>query len=281
MRVRWIVSEPQRECQRLDEMQERFAVRGYPKTLLETVRNEVINIPQDELRAKRVKKESSRVTFVSKYTTASNKLKKMMNKHWYILQTCAPQVKAFSEPPLMAYKRGKKFPGYLGKGRCGFIGKTRTNIFRGFQKMGTFPCLNSASCSNITKGSQFTHPQTGQKIDIKKCFTYNSTFVVYLIKCPCGIAYVGETTQKVKDRIKQHKSNGRYGCVHLPIPAHFAEARHTVSQLRYQVIDSVEPLRRGGDWTLQLKKLEMKWIHKLGTLGPGGLNREYTPMLFI
>ncbi|OCT76332.1 hypothetical protein XELAEV_18031531mg [Xenopus laevis] len=69
-------------------------------------------------------------------------------------------------------------------------------------------------------------------------------------------------------RIKQHKSNVRCGYTHLPIPAHFAAARHTVSQLRYQVIDSVEPLRRGGDRTLQLKKLEMKWIQKSRDAGP-------------
>ncbi|XP_041428149.1 uncharacterized protein LOC121396834 [Xenopus laevis] len=280
MRVRRIVSEQQKEGQRLDEMQKRLEVRGYPKKLLETVRNEVDEIPREELRTKRVKQETSRLAFVSQYTTASNKVKSIINKHWHLLQTYAPHIKTFSEPPLMAYKRGKFFRDTLIKADVGSLIKSGQR-FLGVPKMGTFPCLNCASCNNITKGSQFTHPQTGRKIDIKRYFTCNSTFVVYLIKCPCGLAYVGETTQKVKDRIKQHKSNVRCGYTHLPIPAHFAAARHTVSQLQYQVIDSVEPLRRGGDRILQLKKLEMKWIQKLGTLDPGGLNREYTPMLFI
>ncbi|OCT65784.1 hypothetical protein XELAEV_18042032mg [Xenopus laevis] len=150
--------------------------------------------------------------------------------------------------------------------------------------MGTFPCLSCANCNNITKGQSFTHPHTGWKFNITNYYTCNSTFVIYLIKCPCGLAYVGETTQKVKDRIKQHKSNIRCNYNHLPIPSHFREARHTVSQLRYQVIDDVGPLRCGGDriyLIYLLKKLEMQWILRLGTLSPGGLNREYTPELFI
>ncbi|OCT78082.1 hypothetical protein XELAEV_18029182mg [Xenopus laevis] len=108
--------------------------------------------------------------------------------------------------------------------------------------------------------------------NITNYYTCNSTFVIYLIKCPCGLEYVGETTQKVEDRIKQHKSNIRCNYNYLPIPSHFAEARHTVSQLRYQVIDGVGPLRCGGDRIYLLKKLEMQWILRLGTLSPGGLN---------
>ncbi|OCT75047.1 hypothetical protein XELAEV_18034035mg [Xenopus laevis] len=95
------------------------------------------------------------------------------------------------------------------------------------------------------------------------------------------LAYMGETTQKVKEGIKQHKSNIRCKLLHLPIVTNFHEMKHTVSQLRYQVIDNVEPLRRGGDRQQILKKLEMLWINILGTLTPGGLNKEYTPMLFI
>ncbi|OCU02331.1 hypothetical protein XELAEV_18008094mg [Xenopus laevis] len=119
--------------------------------------------------------------------------------------------------------------------------------------MGTFPCLNCANCNNITKGQTFTHPHTGQRINIKNIFTCDSTYEIYLIKCP--LAYVGETTQKVKDLIKQHKSNIRCTYTHLPMPAHFSEARHTVSQLRYQVIDSIGSLRRGGDRVPLLKKI--------------------------
>ncbi|OCT55183.1 hypothetical protein XELAEV_18004037mg [Xenopus laevis] len=70
--------------------------------------------------------------------------------------------------------------------------------------MGTFPRLTCANCNNISKGAYFTHPHAGRKININTFYTYDSTYVIYLIKCPCGLAYVGETTQKVKNRIKQH-----------------------------------------------------------------------------
>ncbi|OCT58620.1 hypothetical protein XELAEV_18001944mg [Xenopus laevis] len=150
-------------------------------------------------------------------------------------------------------KRNKNLKDLLVRADIGPQKKLRQN-FLGTPQKGTFPCLSCAHCNNVTKGNSFTHPHT---------------------------AFVGVTTQKVKERIKQHKSYTRCKLLHLLIPAHFHEMKHTVSQLRYQVIDNVEPLRRGGDRQQILKKLEMRWINTLGTLAPVGLNREYTPMLFI
>ncbi|CAJ0955832.1 unnamed protein product [Ranitomeya imitator] len=104
-------------------------------------------------------------------------------------------------------------------------------------------------CSNIIKGDSFTHPHSGKRFSIKGHFTCNTTFVVYLIKCPCGLGYV--------------------------VPAHFIQNNHTVAQLRYQVIEHVPLARRGGDRIKKLKERESFWIHTLQTLTPLGLNREY------
>ncbi|CAH2274651.1 Hypothetical predicted protein, partial [Pelobates cultripes] len=35
-------------------------------------------------------------------------------------------------------------------------------------------------------------------------------FVVYALKCPCGLLYVGETIRPVKERIGEHKRSIRY-----------------------------------------------------------------------
>ncbi|XP_041429845.1 uncharacterized protein LOC121397297 [Xenopus laevis] len=277
MRVKRVVSEQENEYKRTEEMRKRFSQRGYPKTLLNSCIQDIREISQNE---QRKQKDTDRLAFVSKFSVASNGLRKIIQKHWHILQTCAPHIPAFVKAPMMAYQRGKNFRDILIKADIGPTNKG-TQRFLGTPKMGTFPCLSCANCNNITKGKFFTHPHTGRKFNIANYYTCNSTFVIYLIKCPCGLAYVGETTQKIKDRIKQHKSNIRCNYNHLPIPSHFSEARHTVSQLRYQVIDDVGPLRRGGDRIYLLKKLEMQWISRLGTLCPGGLNREYTPELFI
>lgn len=61
----------------------------------------------------------------------------------------------------------------------------------------------------------------------------------------------------------------------LTFPKYFAEKTHTVNQLRYQVIDSVPPLRRGGDRQALLLKKELRWIYEMDCLYPRGLNMEF------
>ncbi|OCT83342.1 hypothetical protein XELAEV_18025881mg [Xenopus laevis] len=135
--------------------------------------------------------------------------------------------------------------------------------------------------NSVTKGNSFFHPHSGKKYSIKIYYPCESTYVIYLLKCPCGLLYVCETTQKICDRISKHKSTIRREMLALPVPAHFHTASHSVSQLKFQVIDSVEEPRRGGNRLMMLKKLEMLWIHKLDTIWHRGLNREYTPAMFM
>ncbi|OCT76233.1 hypothetical protein XELAEV_18031436mg [Xenopus laevis] len=151
-------------------------------------------------------------------------------------------------------------------------------------------CLHNIVCSRWCEITFITQPYIFKKTTesglhphgYKHCQIYMfKHFVVYLLKCPCGLLYVGETTQKIKDRISKHKSTIRTGQTALPVPAHFQKSGHTVSQLKYQVIDTVPIPRRGGNRLLALHKLEMQWIHRLDTVWPRGLNKDYTPVMFI
>ncbi|CAJ0923647.1 unnamed protein product [Ranitomeya imitator] len=133
------------------------------------------------------------------------------------------------------------------------------------QRQGTFPCLNCLQCSNVQKGPAVFHPHTGKAIPIRVFYTCESTFVIYLIKCPCDLAYVGETTQAVRDRVSQHKSTIRCKKTHFPLPHHFIEKNHNISQLRFQVLEQIDPLRRGQNCIKMLKRREAYWIFTLQT----------------
>ncbi|OCT84277.1 hypothetical protein XELAEV_18022432mg [Xenopus laevis] len=129
--------------------------------------------------------------------------------------------------------------------------------------------------------SFFHHPHTVKEFEIKHFFMCRSSLDLYLLKCPYGLIYIGETTQQMKDHFYKHKSTIYRNLTTLPVPAHFHQVKHSISQLKFQIIDTVEIPRRGGDRLLQLKHSEMFWIHKLDTLWPRGLNRDYPPSLFI
>ncbi|OCT95838.1 hypothetical protein XELAEV_18013528mg [Xenopus laevis] len=108
-----------------------------------------------------------------------------------------------------------------------------------------------------------------------------SQFVVYVIVCPCGKLYVGETVQKVKSRISQHKSTIKSGNLALPLSRHVKEQGHTSDQLQFMVLEMIPPWKRGGDQELKLKQREQWWINKLNTLHSHGCNKDYDLYLFL
>ena len=131
----------------------------------------------------------------------------------------------------------------------------------------------------------FKHPHSGKTIAIKGVITCTTTGVIYLLTCPCGKAYVGMTKRELKVCIAEHCSTIR--CKHLNYPdaAHFSEANHPVSSLRYIGIEKVIVPRRGGNIETLLLKREASWIYALKTFHPGVLtltlisDRFYRPSL--
>ncbi|KAE8625392.1 hypothetical protein XENTR_v10006256 [Xenopus tropicalis] len=130
-------------------------------------------------------------------------------------------------------------------------------------------------------GRVFQYPTTGEKFKLRGHFTCLSQYMVYAIICPCKKIYVGETVQKVKSRISQHKSTINVGDNILPLSKHFREHGHTPEQLSYTVLEGVPPQKRGRDWELRLKQREVWWIKRLNSLHPNGLNKDYNLYLFV
>ncbi|CAJ0934573.1 unnamed protein product [Ranitomeya imitator] len=265
-RINRIVSDPETRSRRHREMDNKFKNRGYPNRILGPVD------PAVQPGSRRSKPQ--RLVFVNTFHPFNFQINRCILKHWNVLQRAYPQVPEFSNKPIICHKRTQNLRNHLVRADVG-PSREPKQLFLSTPRNGTFPCLGCLQCSNITKGDSFTHPRSGKRFQIQGHYTCDSTYVVYLIKCPCGLGYVGETTQHIRDRISQHKSTIRCGRTLLPIPAHFLDFKHQVSQLRYQIIDHVTIMRRGGDRIKKLKERESFWIYSLQTLSPLGLNREY------
>lgn len=50
---------------------------------------------------------------------------------------------------------------------------------------------------------------------------------------------------------------------------------HSEWDLRCMVVDSVPPMKRGGDRLNRLMKKELEWIYQFNSLKPHGLNVEF------
>lgn len=67
--------------------------------------------------------------------------------------------------------------------------------------------------------------------------TCNSSNVIYFIKCPCDLLYVGMTTRRVKIRILEQMSNIRCGRLTMKLTTHFIEMQHSENDLKWTVLD--------------------------------------------
>lgn len=167
-----------------------------------------------------------------------------------------PFIEAFKEPPLMSYRGAVSLRDKLVKADIGST-KPKNVFYFGELKKGNFPCQGCSCCNNMVWGYTFTHPHTGRVFQVKQRYTCSSKFVIYMINCPCGLIYVGETTMEIRKRISKHKSTIRTGLLDLLNPRHFAMPR------------------RGRDRQALLRERELMWIHKLDCLFPRGLNLEF------
>ncbi|CAJ0941361.1 unnamed protein product [Ranitomeya imitator] len=223
-RVNKIVSDPALKIEQTIEMKSKFQDRGYPP--------QVLNPPCDITR--RDHSMGHRIPFVHQYHPAAYRIHRSIRLHWHILRTAYPTIEEFKNPFLLCFRRPRNICDTLVLADIGPSRAPPTQRFLGTPKKDTFPCLNCNQCSNVLKGDTFYHPHTGRQYNIDNFFTCNSNFVVYLIKCPCGLLYMGETTQAIKDRISKHKSTIRCNNLLLPIPHHFSSKVHNVAQLHFQ-----------------------------------------------
>ncbi|CAJ0933463.1 unnamed protein product [Ranitomeya imitator] len=200
-RVQRIVSNTETRESRIEGMTRKFQARGYPLALLENSRT-VSNTPPGE-------------------TTRD-----VSHLYMGFIQFKQPFLPCFKK------KRAPNLRDTLVKADIGTSTVTR-QLFLNTPRKGTFPCLHCAQCNNVLKGDTITHPRSGKEYKIHGFFTCNSSYVVYVLKCPCGLLYVGETSQSIRDRVSKHKSTIRCNNLLLPIPHHFAAAGHNISQLKF------------------------------------------------
>lgn len=77
------------------------------------------------------------------------------------------------------------------------------------------------SCNAIIKGNSIRHPHLGTSIKLKITATCNSENLIYMLKCLCGLVYVGKTERKVRVRLHEHKSNIWTRNPKSPVAVHF------------------------------------------------------------
>ena len=125
------------------------------------------------------------------------------------------------------------------------------------------------TCSIITTSDTFTSNTTKKTYKIKGSYNCKTSNVIYLIQCTkCGMQYVGETGQCLHQRMNNHRADVTNKRLEgKPVGRHFNKPQHSVENMKVTIIDYL-----GLKDDLSRKCRESKWIRKLVTFDPYGLN---------
>ena len=138
---------------------------------------------------------------------------------------------------------------------------------------GSTPCRSHTchTCKYISPGNIVTINHTPHNIRTK--LDCSSTHVVYAIQCSkCNLFYIGQTTQKLRQRFAAHRSDIRTHknttiALHFNLPGHNLDQHLEITPLTQITKSDLEEHNK-----LQLTTLENKLIKKFDTIHPNGLN---------
>ena len=275
LRLKHICSESADFQKKADEMSDRFKQRGYKAPVINTARNKTKQIQRETLLESGIKETpDNRVTFVSEYSTSSQVVKNIIYKHWNTLK-CDPNLKGISSsPPRFCFKRGKNIRDSVVSSMYKSPVISHANWLN-TELCGNHPCGRCVHCSNTMNTKVFYHPQSGQEYKIRDFINCNTTHVIYMLKCPCGKVYVGQTKRNLKVRIAEHKAAIRNGNMEYAIARHYKERNHgSTASLKFMGIEKVTMPPRGGDMKKLLLQREAYWIFTLNSVEPHGLNES-------
>ncbi|OCT94461.1 hypothetical protein XELAEV_18012133mg [Xenopus laevis] len=86
----------------------------------------------------------------------------------------------------------------------------------------------------------------------------------------------------VKSRISQNRLSINLGNTTLSVSKDFLDKGHTTDQLKFMILETEPPFKRGGDRELKLYRREVWWINKLKSrAGTRDLNKVYHLFLYL
>ena len=264
LRIKRICSDPaniEQHCLRLEQF---FVLRGYSRKRVRLSIRKALDSPSSIQRISRPRTGSQCTPLVVTYHPGLPNLNNILRELHPVLLASDSMRDILPEPPLLSFRRPRNLRNELVRAKLKDHGEIISNV--------SGPCNRPRCelCHIVPKCNFVTSKASGQKFGLQcgesNCASMN---VVYVLWCTiCGLQYVGQTNN-LRLRLNNHKSCARnVGVVKdsvFRLYEHYrANPEHSFNCTVLQTIHSYD--------STCLKRLESKWIHRLRTFYPLGLN---------
>lgn len=200
-------------------------------------------------------------------------MENILQKHWNILQQDPLLKTILPNIPRITYRKAPSLKNKIAPSKFP-SDHIITNPTQLIPLVGMFQCkkIRCKTCSFVQHGKK-SFVSKGKTYLLDQFYNCSSEFVVYGLKCPCGLIYVGRTICPLRQRFGQHRRLIEGGKDLHSVPRHFAE-HHKKSTVGLEVW-VIEQISKSMSQAERFKKLcarETFWIYCLDVLSPGGLN---------
>ena len=244
-----------------------FLRRHYPLNVVMQAVTRAQNVPRTSaLLSSEKSMDTSRPRAVLTYHPHNLPIKRIILDKWSSLQQDDEAKVIFSVPPSIAYRRPVNIRDSVVRSRISSHGPLVAKPPPGTQSCGRHNCK---ACPWIDNNTEILGPRG--RYTVRRSFSCQMTNLIYVVRClKCAdtthILYVGETGRTFESRISDHESDIRLDRT-SPLGRHFNDGEHSRLDFRVQIVWKVQHNSQ-----VDRKILESRFIAKLGTLIPAGLN---------
>ena len=284
LRVRRNCSDANDYLSQAQTLKNKFVQKGYDEPALNTMIEEIAAIPREKCLEKKVEQPNNNQHqwgFLSGFHAQYREVEAIIKNHWHILGKDRHFAEILPSQPRFIYRRAPNFGDKVVRKILDPPDQQALRIdFKGFYSCRKCICCRTVQISN--RGKQQVTSSDGKIFSIKEFITCNSSHVVYLIWCPCGLLYVGRTKRLLRIRVAEHLANIKKGFDYHSVSVHFKEKHNQDPSLaQFCGIDCVHPSWRGSNRVRDLSQRETQWIFLLKSQFPRGLNIELDVNCFI
>jgi hypothetical protein len=240
-----------------------FVKRGYELQELHHAIKEVSQMDRSELLDdKRKDKKDPQVIFVCDWHPILSTVPSILKKHFHLLENDTKTSKVFTSKPMVAFRRPRSIKNIVVKNDI--LPKEND------KPATTTPCGKCSLCKNIWTTEIIRNNKKNIEVTIKDGGDCQTKGVIYAARCKkCDIICVGQTGKSTNKRFGGHRYDVKKRPDNTELATHFSCQHDFDKDMEVLILQS------GLNKSQEEREFhEDRWICRLQTLQPSGINEE-------